>query len=803
MPTTINLKQLQTGDSDNLKLDKVNYNFDQLVANGGGPQGATGPQGAAGPQGPKGDDGPMGPQGIQGPQGNAGADGGQFWIKEPGANATTTADSLFPAASAPPTIIPPAVVLGYISTDAEWGSEQVPSSGQLASQLIVNRKSYFRSNISLTSDGVSNNSFEFSIGNDGSVDILSMNFTGNTATPGEIRAFSGKHNWIDNVSGDSLLSLSNSEIIANRDVRVNESLTVLKDFSVQTSNSAGTVGYPGVDKIATDGDGNGTISWKTAQEIGLGIPFGTIVPILPSVFQDPAYFVNSQTNYLVGPTDLIDFEIGSGLGEYEGWYLCNGQTWTKGMKSYLVPDLNSFEYLIDDNSASLTTGQGFAELDLVEPNLIGGASIALDASLNAPGNYNITHTIDVSNDGIVPDVSGTDYTVKRLPHIIYLGESGYTYNIPGNPNPPYMLSYLLVDDDNSQGTVTFAQNPFNRTAQQGGSYIINVVATAPAGKEWDTGQMITSSLPYITEQNVSLSQNNTVRSFDLIVSSHPPASAGPTINVTFESGGVLQNLSTPSVQHAYTFTSNAQSETPGGDQATAPLGSTYTLPTITYIAPTNTKFGPINQNTITADYSDGGTLYLRNTDIFVDSISLNSVLGGIDNQYVIQLKDLDFGFSSQFHAPAYPNGAPSTPGTTIYANFNLLNAAFVRTSGMSTIASLPAVQTTLENGSNDTVYIKLRVDNYDIGGINQNVTIEFEDILAVSGNELTATANASSGAITRSYSSNTYTMLPGASMTGSWSGTTNGDHDWQALLVWTTNQSDPVSNWNTVIPQSI
>ena len=34
----INLKQILISDTDNIKLDKVNYNFDQLVANGGGPQ---------------------------------------------------------------------------------------------------------------------------------------------------------------------------------------------------------------------------------------------------------------------------------------------------------------------------------------------------------------------------------------------------------------------------------------------------------------------------------------------------------------------------------------------------------------------------------------------------------------------------------------------------------------------------------------------------------------------------------------------------------------------------------------------
>ena len=42
MPIPINLKQILQSDTQQEKLDKVNYNFDQLVANGGGPMGATG-----------------------------------------------------------------------------------------------------------------------------------------------------------------------------------------------------------------------------------------------------------------------------------------------------------------------------------------------------------------------------------------------------------------------------------------------------------------------------------------------------------------------------------------------------------------------------------------------------------------------------------------------------------------------------------------------------------------------------------------------------------------------------------------
>ena len=55
----LNLKQIFVADSDQIKLDKVNYNFDQLVANGGGPQGPQGIQGPTGMTGPIGFFGPF------------------------------------------------------------------------------------------------------------------------------------------------------------------------------------------------------------------------------------------------------------------------------------------------------------------------------------------------------------------------------------------------------------------------------------------------------------------------------------------------------------------------------------------------------------------------------------------------------------------------------------------------------------------------------------------------------------------------------------------------------------------------
>jgi len=63
----INILNLLEGDNQSNLVDKINYNFDQILSAGGGPQGAVGPAGPTGPIGPQ---GPQGPQGVQGLQGS-------------------------------------------------------------------------------------------------------------------------------------------------------------------------------------------------------------------------------------------------------------------------------------------------------------------------------------------------------------------------------------------------------------------------------------------------------------------------------------------------------------------------------------------------------------------------------------------------------------------------------------------------------------------------------------------------------------------------------------------------------------
>jgi hypothetical protein len=62
----INILNILPGDQQSILVDKVNYNFDQILTAGGGPQGPQGIRGATGAIGPQGIQGPTGPQGLRG-----------------------------------------------------------------------------------------------------------------------------------------------------------------------------------------------------------------------------------------------------------------------------------------------------------------------------------------------------------------------------------------------------------------------------------------------------------------------------------------------------------------------------------------------------------------------------------------------------------------------------------------------------------------------------------------------------------------------------------------------------------------
>ena len=90
----INLLTLLPGDSQTTLIDKINYDFDQILTAGGGPQGMRGLMGATGGIGPQGEQGVTGPQGQEGSKWFVSASGptsgsplgipiaGDYWLRD-------------------------------------------------------------------------------------------------------------------------------------------------------------------------------------------------------------------------------------------------------------------------------------------------------------------------------------------------------------------------------------------------------------------------------------------------------------------------------------------------------------------------------------------------------------------------------------------------------------------------------------------------------------------------------------------------------------------------------------------------
>lgn len=470
----INLKQIFTSDSDNIKLDKVNYNFDQIVANGGGPRG---PQGADGQTGAQGITGAQGVQGITGPQGNigpSGADGGQYWEKIQGTIGAETFDTLYPVHDTATTTHAPNVVLGYESDDSEYLQANEDAI------LTLHRKAAFLSNLRFINED-SQNAFDWISNYDGTNTIVTARF--NNTDSNVYHQLASQFKFIDD--GTTLMQLDSSNLTLNLDAIFENNVEIGGTLKIAS-------GSPDADKVAVAADNEGTLEWRSVDELGGTAPVGTIVSILPSIFEDNSKFINQETYTITDPdNELVKISVGMGINDYVGWYICNGQTWTNGTFSETVPDLNSFSYVIEDNTNSdASSSQGLATVTNDESNIIGGADIDMNAAY-ASSEYNITGTV-TTTDININQGSGTTFKIKRLPQIIYLGVGDlYWEDAGGDQAPDTTVTYTFTDTDS---IVNDTGQPGSYTAPSGSSGQFTVTIDAPAGYYWD-------ALPVITEPN--------------------------------------------------------------------------------------------------------------------------------------------------------------------------------------------------------------------------------------------------------------------------------------------------------------
>lgn len=356
----INIKEIFEADSENQKIDKLNYNFDQILANGGGAIGATGAQGATGATGSTGAQGPIG---LDGPQGVAGDYTDFFVVEDP---ALSSYQSIYTKS-----------VLGA-ATNLTVGDINATLNGgvgaYVASAIRAIGSSFGNNALRLDVDGISGNYIDLNI-TDNNIDrILKFNPSA-TGTSDTSYEFVGSTLKLTS-GGSTKVTLGETESTFESDVRFNS------DVKLPTGASTG--------KVLVAADNQGTFNWG---DPGI-VPIGTMVMV-------PAFVLN-DTSKVLGWLAGSGGGAGKGVGDWAGWYYCWGATWSGGGNSYLTPDMRSrFPMGWDIQNAGSSSA----------PSAIAGATSGSNTSNVTISVPDHTHTVSAPNYSL-PLQDPTDSTVN-------------------------------------------------------------------------------------------------------------------------------------------------------------------------------------------------------------------------------------------------------------------------------------------------------------------------------------------------------------------------------------------------------
>lgn len=620
MPIT--LKHINISDSDQIKLDKVNYNFDQLVANGGGP---TGPQGSIGQDGPQGTTGVQGFQGVIGDEGFQGSEGPiseNYW-KQIIPDTHIDADRLVPIHTSGDQFAP-VVNIGYIENDSQYGTKLPLVSGKTPYQWNIYRRQYSISNLRFLNDNdftIAGNGYDFRLEKLAGKDQMTFGFIN---PENSISTYRGTiSSFRSSAASYPGLIISDTAASFALDTIFNSPVVIKRRLIIQNANAD-------TDKIAISEDNTGLVKFKSVQELGGTVPYGTIVSILPSVFLDNNNFINTETVY-PGFYSAVQISVGKGVGFYEGWYLCHGYEWTDGttLGTYPVPMLGNFNYYIDDNPFTTDpSSQGSATTSNFRTHITGGSDIDMTATAVPTLVYNITSTVSTSTVQVDPG-TGTTFKVKQLPQIIYLGRNDLFWQDLGTGQAPSVPLTLLLDDTNPDAGERLSPDPYtldNITNQPAGaSYSFVTTITTPAGYHWSTtpstGDFI--NVPgYATIQSVTLGSGTFPTTIQVGISINPHPSTLTTDTLSIDTSSFISPTSA---------TILLQRSNPSN--TTVNLGTSYNISynfttgySFTLICTADFYYEFTSTSTTINSLVGGGTYTINNSTLTSDIFGPNRVL---------------------------------------------------------------------------------------------------------------------------------------------------------------------------------
>lgn len=427
----INIKEIFNSDLDilgndpNELIDKINYNFDQILANGGGPVGATGAQGvtgATGATGAQGAQGPAGPQGIQG-------DYTDFFVVD---SATPGDNDYTVSYLKKTTTATPALVLGDLTATTNGSVTAYASSAlnAIGDQFAGNavRLNVDNTNTLYVDMNMSENNGELALKFNPTASGLNgvlYEFTGDyikLKKSGAIKVSLGAAN--SQISSDSLLVDSETEF------------TNLVEFGDDVTWGGGT-GVSG--KVLTAANNSGLFSWQDSTPL----PIGTMVMVPKFVLDANVDWVGANGT----PASNGDW-VGRGTGAWAGWYYCWGKSWgVSGVATYETPDMRdrfglgfagsgSYALLAGASTASKTGNlkDGTNNLQTLKAKNLDHTHIMDSSDFTKEGigdNGGVTkyHVDDITNTGLIDGANTFDISPKAttVGYMIYLETTTLTY----------------------------------------------------------------------------------------------------------------------------------------------------------------------------------------------------------------------------------------------------------------------------------------------------------------------------------------------------------------------------------------
>jgi len=409
----INIKEIFEADSENQKIDKLNYNFDQILANGGGATGSQGAQGSTGATGAKGATGAQGPQGLQGPAG----DFTDFFVVDTDPVSNPNFSTIYAKRTTAPTTT--TLVLGD-STILQNGQGSIYADSAL--KLIGSK---FGANVlRLDVDGINGNYIDLNITAkaNGADKVLKFNPSATSGTGNSDTSYEFVGSTLKLTSGGSTkVTLGETESTFESDVRFNS------DVKLPTGASTG--------KVLVAADNQGTFNWG---DPGI-VPIGTMVMV-------PAFILNDTSNVL-GWSAGTGKQAGKGVGDWAGWYYCWGAKWSgAGVPDYITPDMrgrfpmgwdiqNAGSSSAPSAIADATTGSNTSNVTISVPDHTHTVSAPLyQSTLLDPNDNNVYFNAGV---GIVTGAGGAFNQTKPVAitplattvgYMIYLEATNLTHD---------------------------------------------------------------------------------------------------------------------------------------------------------------------------------------------------------------------------------------------------------------------------------------------------------------------------------------------------------------------------------------